>query len=209
MKIGKSALLGFGILWLVGVGVGQRVLLDYETSLGEAATPPVRWPADSRIQRATGLATLVMMAHPQCPCTRASIGELALLMAQVQDRVSAYVLFFKPTGYSEEWEKSDLWRSAAAIPRVTVLVDDGGVEAARFHAAVSGQALLYDVEGRLLFSGGITASRGHSGDNAGRSAIGSLVTTGTAERAGTPVFGCSLHDPSSKPTNGVLHGKDR
>ena len=37
----------------------------------------------------------------------------------------------------------------------------------RFGAETSGQTLLYDRDGRLLFSGGTTGSRGHDGDNAG------------------------------------------
>jgi hypothetical protein len=113
-------------------------------------------------------------------------------MAQAQGRVTAYVLFVKPSGSADDWEKTDLWQSAASIPGVTVVVDDGA-EAQRFHAVTSGQTALYDVEGRLQFSGGITGSRGHSGDNAGRSAIVSLLNTGDAERTKTSVFGCPLY----------------
>jgi hypothetical protein len=119
-------------------------------------------------------------------------------MAQAQGRVTAYVLFLKPAGTSDNWEKTDLWQSAARIPGVNVVVDDGGVEARRFHAVTSGQTALYDDEGRLLFSGGITASRGHSGDNAGRSAIVSLLHAGEAERTETFVFGCPLYGASSE-----------
>jgi len=138
-----------------------------------------------------------MLAHPHCPCTRASIGELARLMAQAQGRVTAYALFVKPAGSSDDWENTDLWRNAAGIPGVNVVVDDG-VEAQRFHAVTSGQTVLYDAEGHLLFSGGITGSRGHSGDNEGRSAIVSLLNTGEAERAETSVFGCPLFGTHSE-----------
>ena len=79
-----------------------------------------------------------------------------------------------------------------------MVVDDNGVEARRFHAVTSGQTALYDIEGRLLFSGGITGSRGHSGDNAGRSAIVSLLNTGDAERTETSVFGCPLYGNRSE-----------
>jgi hypothetical protein len=113
-------------------------------------------------------------------------------MAQAQGRVTAYALFLKPTGSYDGWEKTDLWQSAASIPGVNIFVDDGGTEARRFNAVTSGQIVLYDAGGRLLFSGGITGSRGHSGDNAGRSAIISLLNTGEAEAAETFVFGCPL-----------------
>jgi hypothetical protein len=185
-------------LWLCAVSSGLWILWGYENTAGAGAKPPGSWPTDSHIQRATDRATLVMLAHPHCPCTRASIGELALLMAHSQGRITAYVLFLKPQGFSDEWEKTDLWQSAASIPGVNVIVDDGGAEALRFHAATSGQTMLYDADGHLLFSGGITGSRGHAGDNAGRSAIVSLVNTGAAERAETLVFGCQLFGAKSE-----------
>jgi hypothetical protein len=194
----KFRLILLASVWVLVVGVGLLVLWNYENSPGVAAEPPPRWPAESRIQRATDRATLVMLVHPHCPCTRASIGELASLMAHTQGRLTAYVLFLKPEGFSEDWEKTDLWQSAASIPGVNAIVDDGGIEARRFHAATSGQTILYEKDGHLLFSGGITGSRGHSGDNAGRSAIVSLVNAGSAGQAETFVFGCPLFDANSE-----------
>jgi hypothetical protein len=73
-----------------------------------------------------------------------------------------------------------------------VLSDVDGAEARRFGAETSGHTFLFDSAGRLLFNGGITESRGHSGDNAGESAIVSLVNDRVSTRAETFVFGCSL-----------------
>ena len=97
-------------------------------------------------------------------------------MTQVQGRVRAQVLFVKPNNFPKEWEKTDLWSSAAMIPGVETMVDSEGVEAHRFGSQTSGQVMLYGADGRLLFSGGITVARGHVGDNAGRNAIVSLIT---------------------------------
>ena len=181
-------------LWLAAIGVGFGMLWKYQNSPGAAGVPPSQWPAVSRVEMGAGRATLVMAAHPHCPCTRASIGELALLMARCQGRVSAYVLFLKPRGFAEGWEKTDLWESAARIPGVTPVSDEDGIEAGRFNATTSGATMLYGVDGRLLFSGGITPSRGHSGDNNGRSAIVALVNGDMAAPAAAPVFGCPLPD---------------
>lgn len=186
------------VLWAFAVGSGLWIMWGYENSPGAAAMPPARWPTESLIPRASDGATLIMTAHPHCPCTHASVGELALLMARTQGRVTAYVLLIKPPGAADNWEKTGLWNSAAGIPGVHVLLDEGGVEAGHFHAATSGQTLLYDKNGYLLFNGGITASRGHSGDNDGRSAVVSLLIHGEAERTETFVFGCPLFDPSSE-----------
>lgn len=191
-------LLASAVLWLVAVSGGLWILWGYENTPGVSAKPPMLWPADSRIERSQQRATLIMMVHPHCPCTRATMSELAEIMAHAQGRLNAYVLFLKPAGFSDDWEKTDLWQSAASIPGVSVMIDDDGVEARRFNSSTSGQAMLYDAKGHLLFSGGITGSRGHSGDNAGQSAIVSFVNAGAADRTETFVFGCPLFDKNSE-----------
>jgi len=62
----------------------------------------------------------------------------------------------------------------------------------------SGHVVLYDADGKLVFNGGITSSRGHSGDNAGRAAITKLVHHESAAVPEAPVFGCSLLDPKQE-----------
>jgi hypothetical protein len=194
----KSQLLLFalGALWLCAVSAGLWVLWTFDNSPGVAANSPAQWPSDSHITRATDRPTLVMLVHPRCSCTRASIGELAELMARAHTRPRAYVLFLKPPEFADDWEKSPLWHSAAAIPNVTVVRDDNGLEARRFGAATSGQTILYDSNGLLLFSGGITVARGHAGDNAGRAAILALLDREVPEQTGSLVFGCPLVAPS-------------
>jgi len=195
------ALLAFGFAWTIVVATGLGVLWHYQTAAGIAGAPPTRWPRDSRIVPANDRPTLVVALHPHCPCSRASMEELDRLMARVHDRVSAHVLFIKPRELSDDWMHTDLWRRAAAIRGVAVLGDVDGIEAERFNAATSGQTMLYAADGRLLFSGGITSSRGHAGDNAGRSAIVALLTSRIAATRSTPVFGCSLlgaHAPHAR-----------
>lgn len=186
------------ISWLSVVGVGLWLLWGYENTPGISAESPGQWPAASQIQLAPDQPTLVMLAHPHCPCTRASIGELASIMAHSQGRLSAYVLFLKPADFSDAWEETDLWQSASNIPGVKVVLDGDGREARLFHAATSGQTVLYDVQGRLIFSGGITSARGHFGDNEGQASIISLVNAKAPSRTEASVFGCPLFDPQSE-----------
>jgi hypothetical protein len=113
-------------------------------------------------------------------------------MARETEKLDAYVFFYLPAHESSAWVKTDLWNSARSIPGVRVIEDPGGAFALRFGAFTSGQTLLYNPAGRLVFHGGITAARGHSGDNNGRHAILALLQGGTPERSVTPVFGCSL-----------------
>jgi hypothetical protein len=133
-----------------------------------------------------------MFIHPHCPCSKASVGELALLMAHCQGRVNAHVLFLQPTEATSDWVLTDTWREAARIPGVTVHRDEGGREARLFQAETSGDTALYDAMGGLMFHGGMTISRGHSGDNPGRDALQSMLLGGPAERTNTPAFGCRL-----------------
>jgi hypothetical protein len=181
----------FAITWIASVAFGLRVLFRYENTPGGVGAVSQAWPA-AQIERATDRPTLVMLAHPHCPCTAASVGELAQIMARLEGKVAAYVLFVKPKGAGAIWEDTELRRSAEAIPGVKVISDPDGVEAGRFGAETSGHTLLYGAEGQLLFSGGITASRGHAGENAGESAIIALVNHQTPLRSQTLVFGCSL-----------------
>ena len=136
-----------------------------------------------------------MLVHPQCTCSRASLAELAELLARARPRPRTFVLFIKPLGFADGWEQTDLWRTASGLPGVTVFRDEEGREAARFGAATSGQTFLYDARGALLFSGGITAARAHAGDNAGRQSVVTLLNgTATPAAPRTSVFGCPLFD---------------
>ena len=173
----------------------MRVLFHYENTPGRVGALPQTWPA-AQIERATDRPTLVMLAHPHCPCTAASIGELAQIMARLQGKVAAYVLLVKPKEGGRDWDDTSLRRSAEAIPGVKVVFDPDGVAARRFGAETSGHTFLFRADGHLLFSGGITASRGHAGDNAGESAIVALVNNQTPAQTQTLVFGCPLANRS-------------
>ncbi|MDB5332995.1 MAG: hypothetical protein JWP03_4146 [Phycisphaerales bacterium] len=194
------------IAWAAAVAFGTSRLWTYESTPGSPARPPIAWPADSHVVPQSGLPTLVLFAHPHCPCSRATVGELAKLMTDCRGKLTATVLVLRPQGVKEGWERTDLWNSAAAIPGVSVVSDAAGTESRRFGAVTSGQVLLFAADGRLLFSGGITESRGHSGDNAGRSAVAALVlgTGRAAQPASAPVYGCPLFNTSSScPTEGT------
>ncbi|QDV48343.1 thioredoxin domain-containing protein [Gimesia fumaroli] len=180
------------ILWLGAVFLGMSVIWEYQVTPGEVPDAPISWPIDSRMTCNHRRPTLVMFAHPRCPCTRASIGELALIMAHGPERIDARVLFFKPAHFLEGWEKTDLWETAKHIPGVSVSSDIDGSEAQLFGATTSGYVLLYDANGQLLFHGGITGSRGHSGDNAGRTAIETILIGGNTDKQTTFTFGCPL-----------------
>ena len=182
-------------VWLAVAGGGMVAFARYGGRSGDAATAPERWPASSHLVLDPQRATLVMLAHPKCPCTRATLTELARLARRLDGRAALHVLFIHPEGTPDQWERSDLWNQAQAIPGVEVAADPNGEESRRFGGQTSGQVLLYAADGHLAFAGGITLSRAHEGDNPGADRIYEQVTRGTSALATAPVFGCPLHDP--------------
>lgn len=190
-----------GLVWAGAVGIGAQKLLLYELTPGQLAEPSPRWPADSALPREPGRFTLVVFAHPDCPCTKATLVELGKLAARLEGRMSALVEFAKPEAMADEVRHSSRWHEAGAVPGVVIGFDTGDVEVRRFGVATSGQALLYDGHGNLVFSGGITSARGHEGPNAGSDAVVALVN-GSRERFHNPVFGCSLRNPGAAELGG-------
>lgn len=183
-------------VWGLALGGGFWRLLNYSNTPGLAATEmPSRWPFSTKLVRETGKPTLLVFAHPQCPCSKATIGELERLMPHIQGKVVPIVVFVKPKKMPPEWATDGLWQKAVSIPGVTAVLDEDGAEATQFDAKTSGQVYLYDKKGDLIFHGGITPERGHMGDSDGREAILTFVATGHTNISTTRVFGCSLKKP--------------
>jgi hypothetical protein len=180
------------VAWIAAVAAGFAILQRYKSTPGDQERPPARWPGESRIALDAQRPTLVMFAHPRCPCTSASISELARLLATAGDAVRAHVVVLRPHDAGTDWDHAALWSRASRIPGVAVVRDEDGAEAARFHAYTSGLVVLYSARGQRLFAGGITASRGHEGDSFGRRRILALLEGRPADKDESPVFGCAL-----------------
>jgi hypothetical protein len=191
-----TVLAAAGLVWLASLATAGRAVWDYQTTAGAPGEPPPRWPEGSRVPApAGGRATLLVVAHPQCPCTRATIAELGRLMPRLRDRAAAHVLVYRPAAFAPGWERTEVWSAARRIPGVSVHLDLDGLEAARFGAATSGQVVVYDARGRRRFSGGLTTSRGHVGESVAHQRIEAIVTGGETADGTSRVFGCALATP--------------
>jgi hypothetical protein len=188
-------------IWAIVVVAGMAEMVHYQMTPQADGKGMATWPARANLVRDAACPTLVMFLHPQCPCSRASLNELAQIIAKTDQKMVVDILFVQPSGASVDWVHSDLWLQAHAIPAVHVGVDANGHDAAAFGATVSGQVDLYDTKGKLLFAGGVTDGRGHEGDNAGVDSILALVRNQTAHVNTTPVYGCTLMG-CSKPAGG-------
>lgn len=190
----KIPLFFCAVLWLSAAVGGVVYLTRYENTAAEqnVAYPGV-FPPESRLERDPSRPTLIFFAHPKCPCTRASLRELERLMTDADGKLQVYIVINHPEEAGEDWTQTDLRARAEAIPGARVLIDLAERETRIFNAQTSGLTLLYDRTGNLRFTGGITASRGHEGDNPGRRAIFEIVAEEADKRAETLVFGCPLH----------------
>jgi hypothetical protein len=195
---GRAAIPILLAVWLVAVLGGGAWLWRYKSRAGQSGLVSASWPEDVRVAglaRATDRPTLLVFVHPECPCSRASLHELGRLLSAVGTRVAAHVIVLRPEGMPAGSERGSNWEIAKGLPGVGIHIDEDGVAAERFGVLTSGHTLLYDAGGRLRFSGGITASRGHEGDSAGRAQILALVLHGRdsgAPVATSSVFGCAL-----------------
>lgn len=180
-----------GAVWCALFAFGAAALSRHTWTPGSASRAPMIWPADSRIVRVAGARTLLFFAHPQCPCTRTSLAELGRIVARHPAGLETVVVIYHPVRQSADWSSEFRRRAERALPSA-VLVDDMGLrETVRFGVGTSGETMLYSASGELKFQGGVTAGRGHAGENLSSASLSSILAGGEGARH-APVFGCSL-----------------
>jgi hypothetical protein len=183
-------------LWLAGLIVGSMLLLRYEQTPGPSVAAAAS-RADLPIALSQSGPTVVMFAHPHCPCTRASLAELAKVLAR-NPGANAHLFFFAPEHVADPaWNSPGLRPAAAEIPGLTIHDDPQGALCSRLGITTSGTVLVLSRDGEVLFRGGVTSGRGHQGDNAGSDAVQHLLR-GEAGVASTPTYGCSITNPDDE-----------
>jgi hypothetical protein len=179
------------LVWAGTVAAAYQAVRTFETTPGEAATAPRSWPAASVIRPAKGEWSLVMLVHPRCSCSRASVQELQAILDKSPATVKPYVLVYRPAEFPAGWENTEVVKAASRLRRTKVVLDENGREADLFGGFTSGQTFVYDGTGKLRFAGGITSLRGHAGLNRGRVDIIDIVNQ-RAQDGSHPVFGCAI-----------------
>jgi hypothetical protein len=182
--------------WLIGVTFGFGLITEYDVQPATKGVPHLEWPAASRISRSDTGWTLVAFVHPRCPCSRASIDELARVVNSCSGLVQLHLAVVLPPGTDGSFSHTSLLDDAARIPGVHIFMDEAAREAKRFGGQTSGQIYLYDHVGHLKFNGGITGARGHFGANAASNALISLIRNEVTTLQETDVFGCPLRTPA-------------
>jgi hypothetical protein len=179
--------------WGVLIAAGFVVLEVYAAAPGARGRSLPDWPQDCMIPFDGRHPTLLIFLHPLCPCSSASVDELREIVGRCGDRVKLHAVLLHTISLEKEGA-GVIERSLADVPGMTIWPDEKGALARCFGVLTSGHVLLYDPSGRLTFSGGITASRGHRGDNFGRSALLAAILGDPSDRDSVPVFGCPLFE---------------
>lgn len=179
--------------WLGLVGTGLGLLLQHGNQAGAIGQVPLNLSAELSTalgwQRQRPL--LVLCAHPMCPCLPSTLGELRRVLAPAPN-VDVRVVAFVPDTPPPAWEPAALAALHTSLPGATTFEDREGVLASRLGARTSGHVLLFGTGGALQFSGGVTAGRGHVGENAASRSLGKTLTTNSLDSVNTAVFGCPL-----------------
>lgn len=176
-------------VWVLLLACGTGYLAAHGARAGGAGATPARWAG--AFERGAGVWTVVLAAHPRCPCTRASAEELIGALEGASEPYELVVLAYRPAG-DPGFADTGVVRRLRGLAHARVLDDPDGRLAAGLGALTSGHAAVYDAGGDLRFSGGLTPSRAHVGPNTGAGAVRSLLRGGVPPAAGAPVYGCPL-----------------
>src|SRR5207247_1996224 len=144
-----------------------------------------------------GRAQLFVALHPRCPCSRATVRELAKILTRSARASDVTVLMYKPADQPDRWLEGALAEDCRRM-NCQIRPDPDGRLATSLGSLTSGGIALYDANGRLRYQGGITASRGHEGDNMGERAVIEILHGSRENHKSMPVFGCPIQQETEQ-----------
>lgn len=188
--------------WIVAICLVWWNMTAYSFQIDAEPTPIESWPTAADVPLVADRPTVLLFLHPRCPCSVASLAELerALAATPADLRPSVQVVATVPQDYDASWTDTNTMTRSENLPGAAVFIDAGGHESQKFGAASSGHVMAFAPTGELLYSGGVTHSRGHEGDNVGRASLVSVLSDSEGQidvAAELPVFGCRLCLPDS------------
>ncbi|MBB65874.1 MAG: hypothetical protein CMO81_12515 [Waddliaceae bacterium] len=182
--------------WCISLSLGFYQLVEYGLTEGSADHSVATWPASLHWPAKERKSVLVLNLHPLCPCSRATVRELRQIMEQYSTDVQLLVFAYIPDlDDKADWESHDyIETTLKQMPSTIWEWDEKGHNALQLGAHTSGDLRLFDSKRNLIFSGGITPSRGHEGPSIGKESIINYLENREAVQRTAPVFGCPIQD---------------
>jgi hypothetical protein len=158
-------------------------VLQYDTRPG---LRPIQEPGVREAD--PGRWTLIMVVHPDCPCSKASLRNLAAILDATRLPVRAEIVGAVPPGYDGPMRNLAL---ARGIVKSELVIMDADRALQTYGARTSGHLFVYDPDQDLVYSGGLTPARGAEDAMSSMRWFNVLVRQG-AIASSAPTFGCSL-----------------
>jgi hypothetical protein len=173
------------VFWIICTGFFYRQMLNFDITPGVASlNPPATWPTEFHKP------TLIVFLHPKCTCSAASLTQIAKLQSRLPDRFQTILVLWQPSNGNSEWANLPQ-PDFGQLADYKLVLDKEGRMARKFDAHTSGQSFLYDADGQIRFSGGLTSTRGDSESGPAFSTLAQLIAKQDSSKT-APVFGCSL-----------------
>lgn len=184
------------VLWAGVLIGGVAVLGQYQGEPGAQRPAPAAIPIIPGVSAHPDRHTLLVAIHPHCPCTHATVGELERVLTDVHraggEMPAVFAMVYRPGYEASAWAETTLRDRLDGLPGVTLVDDPDGRHGTSVGALTSGHVVLYSPEGEPVYQGGITAGRGHEGDNAGKLALLDHLLNRAEAKSQTHVYGCEL-----------------
>jgi len=179
------------ILWLLAIAGGYSWIMARSFQASELGGNPV---LDLKTVHMLDVEkpTLFVFLHPECPCSEATVEELARISERCEGGLKIVGVFSDYSTLPRPPAQSRMWNKVESILGARSLLDEDAGLRHSFHAATSGECFLLGPDARVIYHGGITSARGHSGPSTGGDAIISFFNTGIISTVTAPVFGCTL-----------------
>lgn len=188
-------------IWLLAIAVVFGAFAKYHSTAGAGANAPSTLPIHTMCEQPDCKDYhLLFFVHPGCPCTKASWYELERILPPISTRTHVTAIVVEYLNSIPAEDQTDVVKLIGASKNIDVVFLPENAVRNEFGVTTSGQCLLYNTSDILVFEGGVTPSRNHTGPNKGIEKIMSIAGPAghqhlkpqlqTTQR--TKVFGCGL-----------------
>jgi hypothetical protein len=141
----------------------------------------------------SGQRVLFFFIHPKCSCTLASIDEFKDLLKDEYKDIKIVAIVSTRSSVDNEFMYSESTNLIKELNQVEIFYDIGAIETQKLGIKTSGHLLFYDSLGNLLYSGGITVSRGHRGESVGKMELSRrMKSSNNYQKYMADAYGCGF-----------------